>query len=128
MTDNQKIFLKAENLLNGKAVAVNDNDEAAKVINFVSKEMSSKVTGEQIVAMTKSICVAPHTIRYLDFYTAHGNYQLVMLLQCNSDTDKFNLFSEDGIFSYIYDYSLPCKSDFAYTKYVQYNRHITRIL
>ena len=118
---------KAEAVMMGMTQCVDSNKEAIFILDYICKTLEKEETGQQIFEKATQYSKGAK-IKAVNVCTLMEEFLVVSLpMETDEDEEEFNLLSEYGAFSYVYNFDCPDFSELGYCFFKLTSQGIKRI-
>ena len=118
---------KAEAVMMGMTQCVDSNEEAIFILDYICKTLEKDVKGQEIFDKATQYSKGAK-IKAVNVCTLMEELLVVSLpMETDEDKGKFDLLSEDGAFSYVYNFTCPDLSELGYCYFKLTSQGIKRI-
>ena len=126
MNRNKSYDSKAEMILMGFTLSVENNEEAKYIIDYILKVMNSSETADTVIEKASKHC-KDMEIKAINTSTVMGDSHLAFAIKTSEDEYEFNLVDEDGTFCFVYNISNPELSELGYCFFENQHGKVRRI-
>lgn len=124
---------KDQKLMIGMTVAVKSREEAESILDKLAERLEENFTGKQVVDEALQF-VSNGEIRYIAYGIVMGMRMITLPIETEPDEDdeededeEFDMTSEYGVFSYVYNVDADWCSELGYTVFEEVLGELVRI-
>ena len=118
---------KAEMILMGFVKELDSKEELEQIIPVIQRAIGDKTPTDEIITQlfkyTQDGTIPVHAVTN----TICGMKCLTVTLETPEDEDTYDLLSEDGVFSSVYNFDCPDCSELGYSYFAKQNGRLKRI-
>lgn len=118
---------KAEAVMMGMTQCVDSNEEAIYIIDYICKTLEKSEKGQDIFDKATRYSKGAK-IKAVNICTLMEEFLVLTLpMETDEDEEPFDLMSDDGCFSYVYNFDCPDFSELGYCFFKLTSHGINRI-
>jgi len=104
---------------------VDSNEEAIYIAGYIAKTLNHKVSGLEIFNEATHYTKGAK-IQYVNVSTLEDMVLLALPMITDEDEDEFDITSEYGVFSYVYNFDAPQCSELGYVFFTKKSGRLVR--
>lgn len=117
---------KAEMIMMGAMQPVSSEQEVKDILDYIATTLKMSFTGEEVVKLATRYTKNAE-FKYIHIGTMDDMIVIALPMTTDEDEEPFDIVSEYGAFSYVYNATYPDLSELGYCFFGRKNGRLTRL-